>query len=68
MEEAQPYIFKRLGFAQQTKYRLPRKSKYETSNVYSKYYKHFDNSTIKSLRQIYKNDIRIFGYPESPFD
>ena len=65
MEVAEPFILDRLKFKHHPKYQPPAKGVF--SNNYSEFYSALPDETISLLAEIYKDDINLFGYPETPF-
>lgn len=45
-----------------------RKSEKHKSRPFSDYYSNISKKTIATLKHIYKYDIKLFGYPDSPFE
>ncbi|XP_067939951.1 carbohydrate sulfotransferase 10-like [Watersipora subatra] len=65
MEVAEPFIFDQLKFKHHPKYQPPAKGVF--SNNYSEFYSALPDETISLLAEIYKDDINLFSYPETPF-
>ncbi|XP_067952140.1 carbohydrate sulfotransferase 10-like isoform X2 [Watersipora subatra] len=65
LEEAEPFLMKRLNFTINPKYRSPRKMK---NNAYRDKYLDVTSEQIRQLQVVYKYDIELFNYPQSPLE
>ena len=66
LAESKPFVMERLKFNRRPEYIPPQKAVYE--NTYKDYYRNLTKSAIDKLADVYRYDIKIFGYPGSPFD
>ncbi|XP_067939954.1 carbohydrate sulfotransferase 10-like [Watersipora subatra] len=65
LEQADSFIISRLNFTRNIKYIPPAKGKY--TNTYSGYYENITQLQIERLKEIYRTDIEVFEYPDSPY-
>ncbi|XP_067939312.1 carbohydrate sulfotransferase 11-like [Watersipora subatra] len=66
LEQADSFIISRLNFTRNIKYIPPAKGKY--TNTYSNYYENVTQFQIERLKEIYRTDIELFEYPDSPYN
>ena len=64
MEEAEPFMFDKLNFISPLSHSY---NKNAYSNPYANYYKNIPPEQIEKLNEIYKTDIEVFEYPNTPF-
>jgi len=65
MDKGKEYLMRQLNFSIQPKYKPPNKMKYK--NLYRDYYTGLPENVIQQLQIMYKDDIALFDYPNSPF-
>lgn len=65
MDAAESYLMHQLRFTRKPEYKPPRKMK---NNNYSEKYETLSKKQIRELQYVYKFDIKLFGYPRTPFE
>ena len=65
MDEAEPYLMKKLQFVIKPEYKPPRKMK---NNKYLDKYRNIPQQQIRQLQEVYRHDLEIFNYPKTPFE
>jgi len=65
MNKGEEYLMRHLNFSIQPEYKQLNKMKYK--NHYRDYYTGLPENVIQQLQILYKDDIALFDYPNSPF-
>jgi len=65
MNKGEEYLMRQLNFSIQPDYKQLNKMEYK--NLYRDYYTGLPENMIQQLQIMYKDDIALFGYPNSPF-